>query len=217
MGGEQKVAAAPEPAELTLRRLVHFTEVLRRNAFTIGLKESEDAARVLASEAAGRPATLRAALKSLLCARRSDWDRFDAIFDGYWFDRARRRSLKISPHPRAQAMAAARALAAGEGAPAPAPGIGELLAGNDPGDLETPQDGVGRMEGASRAEHLAETDFRKIADPQAIPRPRRWRRASPAGCAGGSPGVSAPAPRALASICDAPSAATSATAACRST
>src|SRR6185295_15601680 len=72
MGGEQKVAAAPEPAELTLRRLVHFTEVLRHNAFTIGLKESEDAARVLASEAAGRPATLRAALKSLLCARRSD-------------------------------------------------------------------------------------------------------------------------------------------------
>jgi uncharacterized protein len=168
MGGEQKVAAAPEPAELTLRRLVHFTEVLRRNAFTIGLKESEDAARVLASEAAGRPATLRAALKSLLCARRSDWDRFDAIFDAYWFDRARRRSLKISPHPRAQATAAARAVAAGEGAPAPAPGIGELIAGNDPGDLETPQDGVGRMEGASRAEHLAETDFRKIADPQAI-------------------------------------------------
>jgi len=169
MASEQhKVVDAPGLSELALSRLVHFTQVLRRNAFTIGLKESEDAARVLASEATRRAGTLRAALKSLYCARRSDWDKFDGIFDAYWLDRGRRRVVKMSPHPRAQGPATPRPFAGPEGAPAPAAGIGELMAGDDPGALEKPQDGVGRMEGASRAEHLAETDFRKIADPQAI-------------------------------------------------
>lgn len=169
MGSEQhKLVDAPCLSELALSRLVHFTQVLRRNAFTIGLKESEDAARVLASDATRRAGTLRAALKSLFCARRSDWEKFDGIFNAYWLDRATRRLLRMSPHPRAPGTAAPRPPARPDGPPTAATGIGELMAGNDPGALEKPQDGVGRMEGASRAEHLAEMDFRKIADPQAI-------------------------------------------------
>ena len=169
MAGEpHRLVDAACLSELALTRLVHFTQVLRRNAFIIGLKESEDAARVLASDAASRAATLRAALKSIFCARRSDWDKFDDIFAAYWLDRGRRRIVRMSPHPRAQGRAAAQPLARPDGAPSPAAGLGELIAGNDPSGLEKPQDGVGRMEGASRAEHLAETDFRKLADPDAI-------------------------------------------------
>jgi uncharacterized protein len=169
MEGEQRqVVDAPCLAELALARLVQFTQVLRRNAFTIGLKESEDAARVLASEVARRTITLRAALKSLFCARHSDWDKFDGLFDAFWLDRGTRRVVRMSPHQRAQGAAAPRPLATPAGQPTPSTGIGELIAGNEPGALQRPGAELGRMEGASRAEHLAEIDFRKIADPQAM-------------------------------------------------
>src|SRR5690349_11385310 len=169
MEGEQRqVADAPCLTELALARLVQFTQVLRRNAFTIGLKESEDAARVLASDAARRTITLRAALKSLLCARHSDWDKFDGLFDAFWLERGTRRVVRMSPHRRAQGAAASSPSTTPAGPPTPSTGIGELIAGNDPGALERRAAELGRMEGASRAEHLAEMDFRKIADPQAM-------------------------------------------------
>ncbi|HKB22688.1 MAG TPA: carbon monoxide dehydrogenase, partial [Methyloceanibacter sp.] len=77
MRGEQhQFIDPPHAGELALSQLARFTRTLRQNAFTLGLKESEDAARVLASDAGRRAVTLRAALKALLCARRSDWDKF---------------------------------------------------------------------------------------------------------------------------------------------
>jgi uncharacterized protein with von Willebrand factor type A (vWA) domain len=74
--------------ERVLNQLAEFTLVLRRNAFTIGLKESEDAARILASGLARRALALRAGLKALFCAHRSDWDKFDALFDAHWLGTA---------------------------------------------------------------------------------------------------------------------------------
>ena len=167
-GEQQRILDAPAVGELALTQLFDFTHTLRRNAFTIGLKESEDAARVLASAVGTRAVTLRAALKALFCARRSDWDKFDNLFDAHWLGRGVRRVVKMTPHARASATATARWPQAPEGPRAQAPGIGELTSGSDSGPLQKPGEARGRMEGASRAEHLAETDFRKIADPQAI-------------------------------------------------
>src|SRR5262245_30044079 len=167
-GEQQKILEAPAVGELALTQLAGFTHTLRQNAFTIGLKESEDAARVLASAVGTRAVTLRAALKALFCARRSDWDKFDNLFDAHWLGRGVRRVVKMTPHARASATTTARWPQAPEGPRAQARGIGELTSGSDSGPLQKPGEARGRMEGASRAEHLAETDFRKIADPQAI-------------------------------------------------
>ena len=92
MGSEQRnLLDAADVGERVLSRLAAFTQSLRCNAFTIGLKESEDAARVLAGDAAAGAATLRAAFRALFCARRSDWEKFDGIFDAHWLDRGKRR------------------------------------------------------------------------------------------------------------------------------
>ncbi|MGH6885106.1 MAG: vWA domain-containing protein, partial [Geminicoccales bacterium] len=77
-------------------RLAGFVRSLRDNGFAIGLAETRDAIRILASPAAGRPATLRPALRALLCATRSDWERFDVIFDAYWLGRGMRSAQRAS-------------------------------------------------------------------------------------------------------------------------
>ena len=77
-------------------RLAAFMRTLRDNGFAVGLKESEDAALVMASDLATRPAILRMALKALVCARHSDWQKFDAIFDAFWRGRGARRVVLLS-------------------------------------------------------------------------------------------------------------------------
>ena len=124
---------------------------------------------MLAGDAAARAATLRAALRALFCARRSDWEKFDGIFDAYWLDRGERRVVTISPHPRSLATPSPRQLTRTQQSAADK--CCRVCRADTPQRcrrLESTQDALGRMEGASRAEHLAETDFRKIADPQAI-------------------------------------------------
>jgi uncharacterized protein len=169
MAGEPaKSLAEPSLSQQVLSRLAHFTELLRRNGFSVGLKESQDAARVLAGDLAGQAVTLQAALKTLFCCRRSDWDRFDGLFSAYWLERGVHRVVNISRHPRAMGSPQPRKLDGTAGRPPEIAGFGELLAGKRGQEMEADTPGVGRMQGASRAEQLAETDFRKLADPQAM-------------------------------------------------
>jgi uncharacterized protein len=151
-------------SELVLARMARFTRTLRDNAFAVGLKEGEDAARVLGSDLAARPATLRTALKSLFCARRSDWLKFDDIFDAYWLGRGTRRVVQMGAHAKASKPAELRQLTDSD---ARDTGLGDQVPG-DGADAEQTLEPRGRMEGASRIERLAETDFRNIADPRAI-------------------------------------------------
>jgi uncharacterized protein with von Willebrand factor type A (vWA) domain len=154
-------------SEVALVRLAAFASTLRDNGFAVGLKESEDAARVIGSDMAARPAALRSALKSLLCARRSDWIEFDGIFDAFWLGRGRRTAVLMSAWAEAATPAELRQLAAPAAEHAPDPLLGEQVS-REGGDAEQDPGGRGRTEGASRAERLAETDFRKIADPHSI-------------------------------------------------
>jgi len=154
----------PDVSEQLLARMADFTRALRDNAFAVGLKEGEDAARVLGSDLAARSATLRTALKSLFCARRSDWLKFDDIFDAYWLGRGMRRAVQMSAHATAAKPAELRQLA---GSDTPETGLGDQMPG-DGGDAQQAAEPRGRMEGASRIERLTETDFRNIADARAI-------------------------------------------------
>ena len=156
----------PSPSQAVLVRLAGFTRVLRHHGFAVGLKESEDAARVLSSDAVQRPLTLRAALKALLSARRSDWEQFDGLFDAYWLDRGRRRVVRVTSNPNATAISTAGERKAAGDRQLEA-GLAEPVAGAA-GDPSAKANGVGRMQGASRAEQLSKTDFRKLADAESI-------------------------------------------------
>src|SRR5499425_2048518 len=77
-------------------RLAGFSRTLRDNGFRVGLTETRDALSVLSSPAAVRPSALKSALRALFCATRSDWERFDEIFDAYWLSRGMRRARTLS-------------------------------------------------------------------------------------------------------------------------
>src|SRR5215831_870761 len=81
------------------RRLAGFSRTLRDNGFRVGLTETRDALAILSSPAAVRPSLLKPALRALFCATRSDWERFDEIFDAYWRGRGMRRVRTLSGTP----------------------------------------------------------------------------------------------------------------------
>jgi uncharacterized protein len=165
-GASQDYEEVDEVSRLVSGKLAAFLKTLRDNAFAVGLQEGRDAAALMSAGYAERPGLLRVAFKHLFSARKSDWDRFDGLFDAFWLGR----------------RVKSRSITAGSAKPANNPSLKSLQdsqperAGSDaatdqiPSADETPGDraGEGRMEGASRADNLAEIDFRKLADPDQI-------------------------------------------------
>jgi uncharacterized protein len=155
-----------EVSRLVSSRLAAFLKTLRNNAFTVGLHEGEDAAALMAVGYAEKPGLLRSAFKHLFSARKSEWDRFDGLFDAFWLGRrVRSRSIttgstKPAHNPSLKSLQETSSERAGS----------EAATDQVPLADEAPQDraGEGRMEGASRADNLAEVDFRKLADPDQI-------------------------------------------------
>jgi uncharacterized protein with von Willebrand factor type A (vWA) domain len=119
--------------------------------------------KVIAAEGVDRPAIAKAALKALLCGRRSDWDGFDALFDAYWLGRRVKTRVATSNQAALANQRTQRTLG-----PSSATSGGPELAtdvAREPGaDTDNPAP-LGKREGASRHETLAQTDFRKLADP----------------------------------------------------
>lgn len=151
-------------SRLVSAKLAAFLRTLRDNAFTIGLREGQDAAALIASGFARNPGLLRSAFKHLFSARKADWEKFDGIFDAFWLGRrVRQRSVitgsaQSTNSPSLKSLQEARA-------------SGQRLATDQ---LPSPDggaksgDGEGRMEGASHAENLADVDFRKMSGPEQI-------------------------------------------------
>ena len=155
-----------EVSRLVAAKLAAFLKTLRDSGFAVGLQEGQDAASLMAAGYAEKPGLLRSALKHLFSARKSDWDRFDGIFDAFWLGkRVRSRSLtvgstKAANSPSLKSLQDKKSESSGS----------ETAIDQIPSDGDAPGErgGEGRMEGASRAEHLAEIDFRKMADPGQI-------------------------------------------------
>ncbi len=148
------------------RRLAGFVRTLRDNGFRVGLAETSDALRILASPAALQAASLKPALRALFCATHSDWERFDAIFDAFWRGDGMRQRQVLSGSPAAS-QTSARRLAEGH-VPQEALGLPDRVERRSDGDGESPADGRGRREGASRTETLSKADMRHIADPDEV-------------------------------------------------
>ncbi|HZR71994.1 VWA domain-containing protein [Bradyrhizobium sp.] len=156
-----------ELSRLVSSKLAAFLRTLRDNGFAVGLAESRDAAVIMTEGYAARPGLLRSAFKHLLSARKTDWDKFDGIFDAFWLGkRVRSRSVtsgaaKAANNPSLKNLPSHSAQPRADGNTAIDQVPSADGAGND-------RSGKGRMEGASAAENLAETDFRNLADPEQI-------------------------------------------------
>jgi len=154
-------------SRLVAGKLAAFLRTLRDSGYAVGLAEGRDAASLMAQGYAAKPALLRSAFKHLFSARRSDWEKFDGLFDAFWLGkRVRSRSAaigssKAANSPSLKNLQDAQSRRHGdEGATDQIPAPGD--------DAPQGAGGEGRMEGASRADNLADTDFRKLADPDQI-------------------------------------------------
>ena len=154
-----------EVSRLVAKKLAAFLKTLRDNGFAVGLAEGQDAAGLMAAGYAAKPGLLRSAFKHLFSARKSDWERFDGLFEAFWLGkRVRSRSLttgsaKSANNPSLKNLPGNGPAPRGDGAMDQIPSVDG--AGSD-------RAGEGRMEGASPAENLAEIDFRKLAEPEQI-------------------------------------------------
>lgn len=162
--------AFPGPAA----RLSGFMAHLRRNGFAVGPGETETALAFLAAGDPTDAVAARLALKILLTGDRGQWERFDPLFDAYWFGRGVRTVRPAEPKggarqearqpeiwsrtlpPEARAEAAGPAARAGAEGDDALPGTGRLLASRSEAlrraDLRT----LTSAEDAAEAERLAE-------------------------------------------------------------
>ena len=154
--------ADPERIGAQLRRqLAGFTRTLQAHGFRVGLAETRDALRILASPMAEGPRSLAAAWRALFCATHSDWERFDAIFNAFWGERSRRVGRRASARPSRESTATPQRSDPG---PTPAGRADSVTRA-----AEARADGTkgrARREGASRAELLSAGDLRHIVDAQ---------------------------------------------------
>ncbi len=155
-----------EVSRLISVKLAAFLRTLRDTGFAVGLQEGRDAAALMVAGYAEKPGLLRSALKHLFSARKSDWDRFDGIFDAFWLGkRVKSRSMTMGSAKAANSPSL-KSLQGNK----PEPGGSQAATDQIPSAEDAPEKraGEGRMEGASRADNLAEVDFRNMADPDQI-------------------------------------------------
>lgn len=156
-----------EVSRLLSRKLASFLKTLRDASFTLGAREGQDAAALLAAGYGEKPGLLRCAFKHLFSTRKADWERFDGIFDAFWLRKRVRSRTAVSGAPanaNSPSALTLRDASAQAGAADHAP---DQLPSDDCIE-DRDQAGEGRAEGASHGENLARTDFRKLSDPARI-------------------------------------------------
>jgi uncharacterized protein with von Willebrand factor type A (vWA) domain len=156
-----------EVSRLVAGKLAAFLRTLRENGYAVGLAEGRDAATLMAKGYADRPGLLRVAFKHLFSARKADWDKFDGLFDAFWLGKRVRSRIATIGSAKAANSPSLKSLQDAQSERRAESGATDQVPA--PGD-DTPDGarGEGRMEGASVAPNLADTDFRKLADPDQI-------------------------------------------------
>jgi uncharacterized protein with von Willebrand factor type A (vWA) domain len=155
-----------EISRLVSARLVAFLRTLRDAGFRVGLAEGRDAAALMSAGYAARPGLLRSAFRHLFSTCKSDWEKFDGLFDAFWLGkrvRSRSRTVGSTKGANSPSLKSLRDAKPGQGE---SQSVTDQLPSSD--DAPEGRSGEGRMEGASRAENLAEADFRKLADPDQV-------------------------------------------------
>lgn len=68
-----------------------FIVHLRLNGFPLGPRKTGDALEIVAHDGDLDPDLSRLRLKTALCGRHEDWERFDDLFEAFWFARGKER------------------------------------------------------------------------------------------------------------------------------
>lgn len=153
-------AQATGPAE----RMAGFIAHLRLNGLRAGPRETSDALAALAAVDATDRAEARMALKALLVPDHDGWQRFDDLYDAYWFNAGKQRHAEVqADHIRTQSAR---------------PTLWQSHMGEDAGggnsDDVRPDAGDGEAEGtdgrliATRTENLTRRDLRELMDDESL-------------------------------------------------
>ena len=148
------------------RRVTGFVDHLRLNDFKVGPAETQAALQMIETIGALDLCRTRQSLKTLLAGRHEEWQRFDELFEAYWFARG---------HERAVASFGDAHNRSGNKRPSL---WSDHLDGNDEGataDQGAPpgsesqfgRDSAGRIV-ASGQSNLQKIDLRHVADPHEI-------------------------------------------------
>ncbi|MCH7942653.1 MAG: VWA domain-containing protein [Proteobacteria bacterium] len=136
---------------------------MRDNGFPIGVGEGLDALEAAGIFALEESRSLRLGWRALLCTNKSDWHRFDDLFDAYWLRRGMKRAARTSG-----VAGKNRRLNPGQPLPGGNAGVPDRVE-RVPGDGEI-GGGEARSQGASNRENLLDTDIRHLNDPDEIAR-----------------------------------------------
>ncbi len=92
-----------------LEKLAEFSGLLRREGLTVGLRETEDACRLLADWDLTDRETVRCALETVYAKSREEQAAFRRAFDGFFVSVEKREALRRRHEEEAQALAQRRA------------------------------------------------------------------------------------------------------------
>ena len=157
------------PGQVVSARMAGFIGHLRLNGFPLGPRETAGALEIVAHQTDLDPKLSRLRLKTALCGRHEDWERFDALFEAFWFARGKERVRQRQAGSGKQETLARPKIWDGVLPPDDAAGAGPP--GSDAPEARATSDGeaetgatAGRLI-ASRRTTLARTDLRHIVDP----------------------------------------------------
>ena len=152
------------PGQVVSARMAGFIGHLRLNGFPLGPRETGGALEIVAHGGDLDPKLSRLRLKTALCGRHEDWERFDALFEAFWFARGKERVRERQTRSGKPESLARPKIWDGILPPDDATGAG--APGSDaPGDSEAETDATAGRLIASRRTALARTDLRHIVDP----------------------------------------------------
>lgn len=158
------VATRPD-APIT-RRVAGFIDHLRLNDFAVGPAETQVALELIDKAGALEAAKVRQSLKTLLTGRHEEWERFDDLFEAYWYARGRERATAGAANPHLRTSATKPSIWSDHLPDSAASGLGDTRSGRED-DSEAAGDAADRVV-ATRQKALRKADLRHVADPQEI-------------------------------------------------
>jgi uncharacterized protein with von Willebrand factor type A (vWA) domain len=139
-------------------RIIQFARYLRANGYQIGVQEELDALKVARHASVLDKLRLRWGLRSLLCGSNDDWERFDELFDSYWFPTNRKSRISSS----SSGLLDRNGQAPGFGQKGQAVEADRVSRRSGDGQEDAAEAGV--RGGASARESHERRDFRRLSD-----------------------------------------------------
>jgi len=147
-------------------RVAGFIDHLRLNDFAVGPSETQAALKLIDRIGPLERDRVRQSLKTLLTGRHEEWERFDDLFEAYWFARGRERASAGKANPHRRSSATRPSIWSGQLPDGEASGMG------DPGSGGSADDDLSGTSAeravASRQNQLRKADLRHVADPDEI-------------------------------------------------